>query len=55
MNKTFVVELKIAGELKVVRIPAPNSGTAASIASLKAGQDNPKAKVDVVRAWLALS
>ena len=51
MNQTFVIELKIAGNLTTVRVSAPNSGTAASTASLRAGQDNPGKKVDVVRAY----
>ena len=51
MNQTFVIELKIAGNLTTVRVSAPNSGTAASTASLQVGQNNPGKKVDVVRAY----
>ena len=54
MSRTFVVELKVSGVLRTIRVQAHNSSTAAAIASLEVGKDNPRAKVDVIRAWLAL-
>jgi hypothetical protein len=55
MNRNFVVELKVNG-IRVNRtVSAPNGGTAASKASLEVGHENPRAKVDVVKAYPSLT